>query len=351
MNQLNILVLFGGVSPEHDISVQSAASVISALGNHNVIPVHITRSGKWLLYDGKLDNVKAIDWEKYGTPAVLSPDRETRGLLRIVGEKVKILPVDLVFPVLHGPNGEDGTIQGLCELAGIPYVGSGVTASSASMDKSVTKLIAKALKIPQGDYLTYDADEIAANIKAVMRKISSKIGYPCFVKPAIGGSSIGISKVESKEALEEALLLAMSLCDRILIEKAVVGREIEVGILGNGMNAEASVPGEVIADGAFYDYEAKYEKPKSQTLVPADLSDDVVATIQKNALAIYRALGCVGLSRVDFFVTEDGKMLLNEINTIPGFTQISMYAKMWEASGLPWFKLIQKLVQLGYEQA
>ncbi|MCL1862866.1 MAG: D-alanine--D-alanine ligase [Defluviitaleaceae bacterium] len=345
----NVLVIFGGVSPEHDISRKSVTSVVHALNGHTIIPVYITREGKWLMYDGKLDNIAGINWEKFGTPAILSPDRFNRGLLRIVSEKVKVVPVDVVFPVLHGPNGEDGTIQGLCELAGIPYVGCNVAASAIAMDKALMKLAAKGLKIPQADYLVFGADEVRADIKEVMKKIRYKIGYPCFVKPTVGGSSIGIFKVADKKALPDALDAALEFSSRVVVEKAVEGREVEVGVLGAGIDTSASVVGEVLSANEFYDYEAKYENAESKTIVPADLPEETVAQLQKYAIDIFRAIGGSGMSRVDFFVTADGKILFNEINTVPGFTSISMYADMWKASGLPWDKLISRLIEIALE--
>ncbi|MCL2048901.1 MAG: D-alanine--D-alanine ligase [Defluviitaleaceae bacterium] len=342
----NVLVLFGGCSPEHDISKESVNSVLNGLNGHTVIPVYITRAGKWLMYDGKLDNISSMNWEKFGTPAVLSPDRVNRGLLRIVSEKIKTVPVDVVFPVLHGQNGEDGTIQGLCELAGIPYVGCNVAASAVAMDKAIMKLVVKALKIPQADFLVLDGEEVNADLSAALKKIRYKIGYPCFVKPSTGGSSIGISRVENRNQLTEAIQNALNYSARIVVEKAVKGREIEVGVLGFSQSAKASVPGEVLAAGDFYDYEAKYENPKSQTVVPAKLPKETVKQLQDYALEIFRAIGGKGLSRVDFFVDENNRVLFNEVNTVPGFTPISMYTKMWEASGVPRQELFLRLIEI-----
>ena len=344
MTSKNILVLFGGASPEHEISIESAASIISTLHRHTVIPVYITREGKWLLYDGKLDNIRGIDWEKFGTPAILSPDRVNQGLMRIVGDKVKIIPVDVVFPVLHGPNGEDGTIQGLCELAGIPYVGCGVVASSVGMDKAMNKIVARGLKIPQTDFLVFGEDYLRENIKEALKKIRYKLGYPCFVKPSCGGSSIGISKALNRKELEQAIETALKFSSRVVIEKSVIGREIEVAVYGSGIDAKASVVGEVVADGEFYDYEAKYEKPDSKTIVPADIPQETADKIREYALLMYRAIDGRGLSRVDFFVTEDNRIIFNEINTVPGFTKISMYTQMWEKSGIPRQQLIEGLI-------
>ena len=349
MSQKNVLLLFGGCSPEHEISMASANSVVSALNGHRVIPVYITREGKWLMYDGKLDNLQNLNWGKFGTPAVLSPDRVNRGLLRVVGEKVKTIPIDVVLPILHGPNGEDGTIQGLCELAGIRYVGCGVTASAVAMDKAVAGLIARALKIPQADFLVFEADELHIDMGKAMTKVGRKFGYPCFVKPSVGGSSIGITKAANRKELKLAIENALGYCGKIVVEKFIAGREVEVGILGAGVAAKASVVGEVIADGEFYDYDAKYTKPDSKTIIPADIPEETAQKIQEYALQIFRAIGGRGLSRVDFFIAEDGRVVFNEINTVPGFTNISMYAKMWEASGVSNQDLIDILIDIALE--
>ena len=349
MSQKNVLLLFGGCSPEHEISKASAAAIISALNNYTVIPTYITETGKWLMYDGKLDNLYNLNWEKFGTPAILSPDRVNGGLLRMVGDKVKAIPIDVVLPIFHGPNGEDGTIQGLCELAGIPYVGCGVMASAVAMDKAVTRLVAKALKIPQTDYLVFDEYDLLENTGTCLTKIGRKLGYPCFVKPCVGGSSIGISKANNRKELEAAICEALKFHNKVMIEKFVKGREIEIGVLGVGMAAKVSVAGEVIAGNEFYDYEAKYTNPNSKTITPADIPENVQQKIGDYALQIFRAIDGKGLSRIDFFVTEDERVLFNEINTVPGFTNISMYAKMWEASGVPWQKLIDILIAIALE--
>lgn len=345
MNQKNILVLFGGCSPEHDISVASAATVIQHMDKYNIVPVHITREGKWLLYDGKLDNIKNIDWEKFGTPAVLSPDRVNRGLLRIVGEKVKTIPVDVVFPVLHGENGEDGSIQGLCALAGIPFVGCGVLSSAICMDKAFTKLVAQSIGFTQAAHLVFKGAELN-DPEAVAKAIRYKIGYPCFIKPSTAGSSIGIARVGNKKELLEALQNAMQYADAVIAERAVAGREIECGVLGIGSEAEASVPGEIVPDGAFYDFDAKYVNSGSKTIVPADLAPETIEQIRRMAVEIFAAVSGRGLARADFFVEETGRVVFNEINTMPGFTAISMYPMMWEASGLSLTELIDRLIEI-----
>jgi len=348
MNQKNVLVLFGGTSPEHEISMASAAAIIASLGRHNVIPVYISKNGSWLLYDGKLDNIQSIDWEKFGTPAVLSPAQTNGGLLRIVGDKVKIIPVDIVFPALHGRDGEDGTVQGLCELAAIPYVGCGVLSSALCMDKAFTKMIARNLRIPQSEYLVFTRDDVA-NMSTVYRKVRTKLGYPCFVKPIGCGSSIGITKAKDKDSLKDAIELALKYGNKVVLEKTVIGREIEIGVLGNGANAQASVLGEIIHKEEFYDYDTKYANADTTTIIPADLPEETAETIRKYALDIFKAVDGRGMARVDFFVNEDGKVIFNEINTVPGFTNISMYSKMWEASGVPPQVLIERLLELAIE--
>ena len=346
MSQKNVLLLFGGCSPEHEISKASAAAIISALNNYTVIPTYITEAGKWLMYDGKLDNLYNLNWEKFGTPAILSPDRVNGGLLRMVGDKVKAIPIDVVLPIFHGPNGEDGTIQGLCELAGIPYVGCGVMASAVAMDKAVTRLVAKALKIPQTDYLVFSEYELVESTSACLTKVSRKLGYPCFVKPSVGGSAIGVSKANNRKELEAAICEALKFHDKVIIEKFVKGREIEIGVLGVGMAAKVSVTGEVIASNEFYDYDAKYTNDTAKIIVPADVPEDISREIRRQALEIYTAAGCRGLARADFFLEQDGGIIFNEINTMPGFTDISQYPMLWRATGMSYSALVDRLIDL-----
>ncbi len=336
----NVLVIFGGVSPEHEVSKASVATVISNMSEekYNIIPVYITKDGRWLLYDGGMDNLKNIQWEKYGTMAVLSTDRSAKGLLRIVGEKVKTIPIDVVFPVLHGKYGEDGCIQGLFELAGLPYVGCGVFASAVAMDKSCAKIIASSIGLNQADYLAFRSDEL--NDEA-FKKIRYKIGYPCFVKPANTGSSVGISKVSGKKELDAAIQLALQYDNKIIVEKAIVGREFECAVL----NGTASGVGEIISAGEFYDYDSKYNDKGSQTIVPADIPEEISEAIRQQSEKIFRAMSCNGLARVDFFVEEEtNKVIFNEINTIPGFTSISMFSKLWEERGLSISQHIDALI-------
>lgn len=350
MNKKNVIVLYGGVSTEHEISKISAATIISNIPEekYNIIPVYITKEGRWLLYDGSIDNIKNIRWDKLGTQALLSADRINGGLLRIVGEKVKTIPVDVVFPVLHGKNGEDGTIQGLLELSGIPYVGCGVLASALSMDKSCTKIIVKQVGINQAAHLTFTEDE---PLEKILKDVRYKIGYPCFVKPSSSGSSVGISRAENKNDLKEAIEKAFEFDGKIIVEKEVIGRELECAVLGTSFEARASQVGEILAGSTFYDYEAKYVNTQSKTVIPAEIPEEVSEKIKKYALKIFKAVNGFGLARVDFFWDEENNsVIFNEINTMPGFTSISMYPKLWEHEGFTLSELLDSLIEMAEDR-
>ena len=282
LNKLTVAVIFGGQSSEHEVSRVSASTIISNLDpeKYYVIPVGITKDGKWMIYNGPVENIKNGEWEKFGTPAVLSPDASQKGLLKTVGGKVKLIPIDLAFPVLHGKYGEDGTIQGLFELAQIPYVGNGVLSSSISMDKAFTKIIAKNAKIPQAKYVEVHSEDLK-RIKTTASKIEKKLGYPCFVKPANAGSSVGITKAHNKEELMEGLKVAAVHDSKIVVEEGIVGREIECAVLGNRGHVEASCVGEIFSAGEFYDYDAKYNNAESKTVVPAEISPEKQDEIQR----------------------------------------------------------------------
>jgi len=347
MNKKNVLVLFGGCSPEHEVSKVSAYTIIANIPEekYNVYPVYITKEGKWLLYDGSIDNLRNVPWEKFGTSAVLSPDRVNRGLLRIVGDKVKYIPVDVVFPALHGENGEDGTVQGLFELSGMPYVGCGVLSSAICMDKSFAKILARDIGLKQTEYTVvhaWDQESIAAAVK----RVQTRIKYPCFVKPANAGSSVGISKVGNKKDLADAIEAAARVDSKVIIEKAVAGRELECAVLGYRDSVQASVVGEILPAAEFYDYDAKYNNSESKTVVPADIPEEASEEIRRLAAEMFRAVDGRGLARVDFFLeNETNRVIFNEINTMPGFTSISMYPKLWQASGLPLPELIDRLIE------
>ena len=257
--------------------------------------------------------------------------------------------VDVVFPVLHGPNGEDGSVQGLLQLANVPYVGCDILSSAAGMDKEFSKLVFNNAGIPQADYIKVMRSEIEGSIPFLINQVSEKLGWPCFVKPANAGSSVGVSKVRSPEELEQALKDASKYDTKILIEEFIKGKEIECAVLGNE-NPIASVVGEIVPSNEFYDYNAKYIDGKSDTIIPADIDSDIVEQVRDYAVRAFKALGCSGLSRVDFFATETGQVILNEINTMPGFTSISMYSKLWEASGISYSDLITRLIDLAFER-
>ncbi len=347
---LNICVLFGGVSPEHQVSLRSAESVLNNIdkSKYNIFPVGITREGSWYLY-GETD-YSALPggiWESHpgNRRVIISPARGD-GLVILKDSGFETVKLDCVFPVLHGENGEDGSVQGLMQLAGIPCVGCSVAASAAAMDKTMTKLVADREGIPQAGWLlitkdTFDPDRTIADVEAAF-------SYPVFVKPAGTGSSVGVSKVKNRGELMPALDAAFRYDRKVMVEEFIDGREIEVSVTGNGDNF-VSVCGEIISGAEFYDYDAKYITDTSTIIIPARLPEETAETIRLTAAHIYRALGCRGLSRVDFFVKNSGAVVFNEINTIPGFTSISMFAKLMEASGVKYSDLIDRLIELAIE--
>ena len=352
MDKKVVALLFGGASNEHEVSKLSAANVISALNEEKyfILPIYITKDGRWFLYDGGKDNIKNLQWEKFATPCVLSPDASHHGILRLVGDKFKVMHVDVVFPVLHGKNGEDGTLQGLLQLSGIPYVGSGVLASAVCMDKAFCKAVAAKIGLRQMEYLTFSRNEIEEDVNRVAHAIRYKIGYPCFVKPARTGSSVGISMAKKKSELVAALFEAAKHDCSVIVEKQAKGRELECAVIGNE-NPQTSGVGEIIFESGFYDYDAKYVSNCSRTIVPADVPAHVADEIKRQSLAIYNAAGCNGLARVDFFLDEDNKVIFNEINTMPGFTDISMYPMLWRADGMTDAALADKLIELALAKA
>jgi D-alanine-D-alanine ligase len=340
-----VAVVFGGRSTEHSISCLSAGTVIAALreAGYGVVPVGVTRAGSWMLADS--GQTYAIDGETLpevigGEPVHFSADASSKGLIDVVG---RLVPVDVIFPVLHGPFGEDGTVQGLFETAGIPYVGSGVYASAAAMDKAHMKGALRSAGLPVADY------EVVHAGGTVPAGVLDRLGSPVFVKPARGGSSIGITKVQKADALDEAVAIAAESDPKVLIEAGIVGREVECGVLAgpDGGDPRASVPAEVaLADGyEFYDFQAKYLSDATVFTVPAALEPSVTAVVQDLAITAFRALDCAGLARVDVFVCPDGRVIENELNTMPGFTAASMYPRMWEASGVGLAELTDRLVQ------
>ena len=349
MGKKVIAVLFGGRSSEHEISKISAATIMQNINSdkYTVIPIYITKEGKWLLYDGPIENISRGNWEKFAATAVLSPDSSQKGILRIVGDKVKLIPVDLIFPVLHGLNGEDGTIQGLFELTGIPYVGCGVLSSAVCMNKAYTKIIVDTLGIDQAKYTVIYRNELEENIEECIDKVESICGYPCFVKPACAGSSVGITKAHNRDELVDGLWTASKEDRTIVIEENITGAELECAVLGN-RDVKASAVGQILAAAEFYDYDAKYNNKDSRTVIPAPIPSEKAEEIREKSVRIFKALDGMGLSRVDFFMEEGtNRIIFNEINTLPGFTSISMYPMLFAELGIPVEELVDKLIELG----
>lgn len=351
--KLKVAVLFGGRSGEHDVSLMSARSVLSVLdpNKYEVTQVGITREGKWLT--GENVHEKFVK-ENYGglEPAIVSPDPSEAGLFVLRGEKLeKLTDVDVYFPVLHGTFGEDGTLQGLFEMADAAYVGAGVAGSSVGMDKGIFKDVMIANGIPVVDTLVATRAEIERDMDAVICKAEAISGYPIFTKPANLGSSVGVTKCNNRSDLQEGLHEASLFDRRVLIQHGVKdAREIEVSVLGND-DPQASVPGEILPSREFYSYESKYVDGTSGLLIPAQLPAEVSEQIRSIAIHAYRAIDCSGMARVDFFVEKDtNRVYLNELNTIPGFTQISMYPKLWEASGLNYPQLVDRLIELAMQR-
>ena len=353
MKSLSVCILFGGVSPEHEVSLRSAESVLNNIdeSKYNVFPVGITKEGKWILYGGKdYSDLPSGRWLTHpdNRQAAISPIRG-QGLLTFEGDCVVRQQIDVVFPVLHGENGEDGTIQGLLQLAGIPYVGPHVAASAVAMDKTLTKLVVDQAGITQAAWKLVRRADMGSRMEGALDALEAKFAYPMFVKPAGTGSSVGVSKATEREDLKKALLEAGKYDDKVLVEEFIRGREIEVAVMGNE-SPVASVCGEIDSGADFYDYDAKYITDTSVSYIPARIPEDVAETVRDTAVKVYKAIGCQGLSRVDFFVTwQENRVVFNEINTIPGFTSISMYPKLFGASGVPYSQLIDKLLELALE--
>lgn len=350
--KLRVAVIYGGKSGEHDVSLVSAASVIKALdlNKYEVIPMGITKDGTWILGTESFPTLEInLGQEKI---------QELQSQLPTVSEinqtaKLPLLrssEIDVVFPVLHGTFGEDGTIQGMFEMANIPYVGAGVLASATAMDKVIAKKIFANEGLSQGKYVYYLHSQYKKESARVIQEIEDQLGYPCFIKPANLGSSVGISKATNRKELQQSLELAFRYDRKIVIEEFIPAREIEVAVLGND-EPEASFPGEIISSHDFYDYTAKYTDGKSVMQIPANLTEEQTSQLRKLAVKAYQALDCTGLSRVDFFLRKDnGEILINEINTLPGFTPYSMYPKMWEATGLGYTELLDRLIALALER-
>ena len=364
MKKLRVGVIYGGRSGEHEVSLASAAAVFQNLDpdRYEPIAIRIEKDGRWALPRRAPTMMKAADVIQAkpelsdqareahlvahpGGDTLLTVDRRDDGVV------VSGLGLDVVFPVLHGPYGEDGTVQGLLELANVPYVGAGVLASAVGMDKATMKLVFAAKGLPICDYDVVLARDWRQDERAIMNRLASHLGFPMFVKPANLGSSVGISKAKHATELRDAINLAAGYDRKVVVEAAVdQAREIECAVLGND-EPEASLPGEIMPSREFYDYEAKYLDERSRTVIPAPLTAKQTAEIRRLAIAAFKAVDCAGMARVDFLMARTRSMVyVNELNTIPGFTTISMYSKMWEASGLPYPKLLDRLIQLAQER-
>lgn len=352
--KLSLAVIFGGVSSEHEVSRMSVTSILENLSNerYEVHMVGITKEGRWLLYTGPVEDILSGAWEQGPvTPAFLSPDPSVHGLVALRDGKAETIHVDVIFPALHGKNGEDGTIQGLFQLSGIPYVGCDTESSAICMDKAVTHSLLSSADIEQAHYLWFYADRFDAAPDTIKNKIQARLDFPVFVKPSSAGSSVGVSKVERFEDLDQAIRKAAREDKKVVVEEGITGQEVEVAVLGN-RDCDASIVGEIGASAQFYDYDDKYINGTSQLYIPARIPEEASEKIRQTAVRAYRLLGCSGLARVDFFVTAgDNRVILNEINTLPGFTSISMYPKLWMAMGLSYGELLDKLIELALQRA
>lgn len=348
--RLRIGILFGGRSGEHEVSLVSAASVIRALDPtlYEAVPIGITKQGQWLV--GTSANALLPEILRSGQRVALPPDPGAGSLVPLgPGPSTGAQHVDVVFPVLHGTFGEDGTVQGLLELAGMPYVGAGVIGSAMGMDKDVQKRLFEQAKLPVVPYIAVARHDWERRREKVLREIRKKFRFPVFIKPATLGSSVGMTKAHNAKELPIAVDLAAKFAQKILVERAIVGREIEVAVLGND-EPRASIPGEIIPHREFYDYAAKYLEDGTRLEIPARLNKAQVRKFQEFAVRAFQCLDLLGMARVDFFLEKKtGKIYLNEVNTIPGFTSISMYPKLWEASGIPYTELIDRLIRHALE--
>jgi len=360
MAKIRVGVIFGGRSGEHEVSLISARSVMDAMDKekYEVVPIGITKEGRWIASGDPMKALAAGD-VSVSRPAALLGDPSRRGLMCLEDteralEATRLAELDVVFPVLHGPYGEDGTVQGLLELAGIPYVGAGVMASAVGMDKAIFKDVMRAHGLPVAAYLVLKRKEWDVDPEGVMDRIEERLGYPVFTKPANLGSSVGVSKCHDRNGLAAGLAEAARYDRKLLVEAAVpAAREIEVSVLGND-DPIASVPGEIIPSREFYSYEAKYidtGEDASRLLIPAPISPELTERVRDLAVRAYKAIDCAGMARADFLLSgTTGELVVNELNTIPGFTAISMYPKLWEATGISYPELIDRLIELAIER-
>ncbi|MCM3239922.1 D-alanine--D-alanine ligase [Heyndrickxia oleronia] len=339
-----LCLLYGGKSAEHEVSLQTAKAVIQALDleKFEIDPIFINAEGNWIKGPqivGPVENVKALAFSD-------GQEMVPNALSTSLGENTGY---DVIFPLLHGPNGEDGTVQGMLELLNLPYVGNGVLASAAGMDKVIMKNLFAQAGLDQVKYVSFIRSSWDHNNEEAYKKVEAELGYPCFVKPANLGSSVGISKCTNRKELENAFIEAFQFDRKVIVEEGIVAREIELGVLGND-NPECSVPGEIVAKKDFYDYKAKYGDEETALIIPAEVSAHVYEELKSMAITAFKALDCSGLVRADFFVTRENRVLINEVNTMPGFTPFSMFPLLWKHTGVDYPELIERLIQLAIER-
>lgn len=351
---MKLLVLFGGASSEHEVSCLSVASILRNIDRdkYDLYVIGITKKGEWkLLNEIDEDKIERCEWDNNElVNAVIIPDKVSKSIAVFNKEKTDLIKIDCCFPVLHGSGGEDGTIQGLLELAGIPYVGCGVAASANTMDKSITKIVVDTTSVRQAAYALAIKHEYQKDKQQVMKKAMEKLkNFPVFIKPCSSGSSVGVHKAVDMQSLEQGLDEAFNWDNKVLIEEFIKGREVEVAVMGN-LEPVASIAGEIAPTQEFYTYDAKYKDDSSALYIPARISDKAMKELRENAVIVYTYMGCRGLSRVDFFCTDTEEIIFNEINTIPGFTSISMYPKLFGYGGIAYSELIDKLISLALEE-
>jgi D-alanine-D-alanine ligase len=345
-------ILFGGHSVEHEVSVISAQGVLAAIDQDRfrVVPIGVTKEGTWLTPQKTQAALTAIGGERMASLSAGRQGLEEPQGRGFTGRFLTVLQrLDVLFPLVHGTYGEDGSLQGLLEMLGVPYVGAGVTASALGMDKALQQMVFRQAGLPVPHSLVVTWPQWKNKTTAVVRQIESELGYPCFVKPANGGSSIGTVKARSRDDLTDGVAEALHYDRKALVEQAIEGRHIECSVLGND-DPQASPPGEIVFARDFYDYVAKYEDSRTRLIIPADLPPEVSERLRALAITVFKIIDCAGMGRVDFFLTRDGQAYINEINTIPGFTPMSMYPKLWEAAGLSYSDLITRLIELGLER-
>lgn len=357
MKKKVVAILFGGASSEHEVSRRSATAIIENISRekYDILLVGITKKGEWFLYSGDVAKISNGEWEQdiqNKKDAFISPDASTGGLFVLAGGQYSTLRIDVIIPVLHGKNGEDGTIQGLFQLAKIPFVGCDLLSSATCMDKICTNIILGFAGVKKAKFAFFTKNDFNEDAERCLDHVEKTLpGYPVFVKPSNAGSSVGVTKITSREGLFGAIKTALNEDDRVLVEEAIVGQEVECAVLGNE-SPIASIVGEIVSANEIYDYEAKYINDNSKLYIPAHIGDEVSNRIREIAIKAYKTMSCSGLARVDFFVERgSNEVYLNEINTFPGFTSISMYPKLFERTGVPFAELIDRLIDLALKRA